>query len=120
MVFLFYRISFFLDFRSSLLTRYAANRDLIGDGNFVAIFFALPFDQLFNVLKTVRNRTRSFDGVVAFFFPVFTSRTSLAIGAHSFARLHGIFKRSEIPLIRMEDRPTKTKSLVAEQQKYED
>ena len=54
----YYFISFFLDFRSSLLTMQAANRDLIGGGSFVATLFALPFDQLFSILKTAWNCAR--------------------------------------------------------------
>ena len=38
------------------------------------------------------------------------SNTSRAIGAHSDARLHGIPNRLERPLIRIVERPTKTKS----------
>mmetsp|Transcript_2776 Transcript_2776/g.5010 ORF Transcript_2776/g.5010 Transcript_2776/m.5010 type:complete len:218 (-) Transcript_2776:972-1625(-) len=109
--------SSFCAFRSCARTTSAATLDRNGGGSFVANPEALPAPHPLSVLSTSRNRTRfpSSFGAFPWTPPVAApteagSRISLAVGAHSFARLHGMPNLELSPLIKMLDRPTNTRS----------
>lgn len=81
-----------------------AARRLIGAGNLVPKLLTLPFPHDLNVYQTCLNRTLFFLFCIAFG----EVKTCSAIGAHSFAKLHGMFNLLDRPLIRIDERPTNT------------
>mmetsp|Transcript_38943 Transcript_38943/g.117135 ORF Transcript_38943/g.117135 Transcript_38943/m.117135 type:complete len:248 (+) Transcript_38943:100-843(+) len=105
----------FRAFLSCLFTINDANLDRSGAGKRLAATDALPAPQLLSVTTTSRKRTLPPSPAVAPApSPPFTaeegSSTSLAMGAHSLARLQGMPSLDDSPLMSMEDRPTRTRS----------
>jgi len=86
-------------------TTRATTRVLKGPGSLVTPAESLEVPHLFVVDNTSRKRTLPLLSV-----DLTGSSTFRAIGAQFLERLHGIFKRFDNPLMRIEDRPTNTRS----------
>ena len=90
---------------SWMRTTRATTRLLNGAGSLLTPAASLEEPHCFVVNKISRNLTLPLGSVA-----LAGARTLRAIGAHSCERLQGIPKRLDKPLIRIEERPTKTRS----------